>query len=167
MDITETITANDQKNKAIDVAITLVKYRIRNEQKNLKNAAILVIEQKITQLSTLSISIEAEIDKIYYSCYGVNEFEITVKETSTYTISYVDFSNYALKAFGVAKLTIQETTTIKINVVNILSPVWAKTYGAAFNEKVLAISSGFRFKNDFSCLEPSLLQSNSGTILSI
>ena len=64
-------------------------------------------------------------------------------------------------------MTIKYQELIKINVIDVLSQEWIQNYGVPFSEKVLAISSGFRFKDDFSCLEPSLLETTFGTIIKI
>ena len=103
------------------------------------------------KLNNLSAGIEKEIDRIYYSCFGVNSVELS-RTTSTYTLTYIDFQSYVTKAFGIQQLTIKRQELIQINVVNVLSQEWIQNYGAPFSEKVLAISNGFRFKDDFSCL---------------
>ena len=43
LELTETITANDEKNQAVDIAITLVQFRISDEEKKLKTSEISAI----------------------------------------------------------------------------------------------------------------------------
>ena len=60
-------------------------------------------------------------------------------------------------------LSIDANRNIRLDMVNIFGGVWSNAYGPAFSDSELIESSAFA-KDDFTCLNPSQVQSGSGTI---
>ena len=59
------------------------------------------------------------------------------------------------------------SASVKVGVISVLNPLWIQTYGSPFSYKTLTSSKGAKIGNDFTCLEPSLLQRISGRVIRI
>lgn len=63
-------------------------------------------------------------------------------------------------------IQVSEQSTIRLSVTDPFGSIWANNYGSSRDESTLSEESAFA-KGDFTCLNPSKVQSGSGKITSI
>ena len=124
----------------------------------------------VETLTRILPTVEMEIDRQYYFCYG--EGAVTNTQTGgvlVYIVRGESFATYLQTAYGQSVSVVPggvRAADYMFYPSNIFSQVWTDAFGYPF------VLSDFNtadnsFVNDFNCLNPSLLQSNQGTITNI
>jgi hypothetical protein len=138
-------------------------------EKNNKSSEIFIAQGELTNLKSLWESVQLEVDVTTFGCYGITDVLVN---GNNYTLSSGDFLTYIQRMYGVESFSLTQSQ-VPIQDVDIFSADWEELYGSAFSQAAIALSAAgssansLRFQNDFTCLEPSQLQNEEGTILSI
>jgi hypothetical protein len=138
-------------------------------EKNNKSSEIFITKGDLSGLKSLWESVQLEVEVTTFNCYGISDVLIN---DSNFTLSSGDFLTYIQRMYGVKSLSLTQSR-VSLQNVDIFSADWARLYGSAFSPTAISLSTignsatQLRFQNDFTCLEPSQLENQEGTILSI
>lgn len=114
-------------------------------------------------------TIQSQIDRQYYFCYGNGKITTsTQNSTIVYIIRGDSFADYVQTGYGQSVSIDAQTLKRGINMqtCSIFSSPWVSNYGQPFAMSAFS-NSAESINADFSCLNPSALQSNQGVVQSI
>lgn len=114
-------------------------------------------------------SVQSEIDRHYYYCYG--QGAVQVEQTGSVVVYIVKgerFGDYLRAQYGAGTVTpsLRQLGTVELRRVDIFSPVWGARYGYPFPSSSLG-GSGTSISGSFSCLNPSAAQKGYGKIYEV
>lgn len=121
----------------------------------------------VASLRRLIPSVESEIDRHYYYCFG--EGKVQVQNTGgvvVYIVRGDAFGNYLRNLYGATINVPAVSRDISFNRVNIFDANWVGAFGYPFSSGSFS-SSDLSLTGSFSCMNPTALVTGSGSITSI
>ena len=108
-------------------------------------------------------TVQGEIDRHYYYCYGDGAVEVTqTGSVVVYIVRGERFGDYLRDQYGQG-INPGNVGTLELRRVDIFGQVWSARYGYPFPSSSLG-GSGLNVAGSFSCLNPSLARKGYGTI---
>ncbi len=120
----------------------------------------------ISSLRRIIPTIESEIDRHYYYCYG--DGSVQIEQTGSvivYIVRGERFGDYLRNQYGTSVRIPSIRSDVTFRRVNIFGAPWTNKFGYPFPEG--SFGSDLSFAGSFSCLNPSNLVRGSGQIVSI
>jgi hypothetical protein len=118
----------------------------------------------IVALKEVVPSVESEIDRHYYYCYG--EGSVAVEKTGDVTVYIVrgeNFGNYLHNAYGQSVKVPALRGDVHFERVDIFAAAWTNKFGFPFVDTSLE-GRDLAFGGDFSCIESAKVEKGYGTI---
>lgn len=143
--------------------------RVNVENKKLRNSDLDDLNDMINTLNRFIPTVQAEIDRHYYYCYGPGSVEIVnTGGVVVYIIKGEDFAEYLRNQYGAGTVSesLRQLGTFEFKRAEIFGQVWSARYGAPFPSSSLG-GSDSSFSGKFSCLNPNLSQQGAGKITEI
>ena len=165
-DISVALAKDDQFAKQI----ADLKARRAVEESKLVDKDLDSLLEMVATLTRILPSVQMEIDRQYYYCYG----EGAVQTTNTggvlvYVVRGESFAKYLQSAYGQDVRVVQggvRAADYQFYSTDIFSPLWTSTFGYPFVAQDFNTADN-SFASDFGCLNPSALQSGQGVIKSV
>lgn len=123
----------------------------------------------IATLKKFIPSVQAEIDRHYYYCYGEGSVEVTkTGNTVVYIVKGERFGDYLRNQYGAGNATpsLRQLGSLELRRVDIFSNVWSARYGYPFPESALG-GSDLTISGSFSCVDGGNSLKGYGTIYEI
>lgn len=161
------LTIAQTKDDQLAAEIAALKNRIALEEQKLVNGDLDSLLDMVATLERILPTVQMEIDRQYYFCYGDGAVETTnTGGVLVYIVRGESFAEYIQSAYG-QTVNVNRNGVRGVNelyAVDIFSNAYSSNYGAPFSSN---FGSGNSYASDFNCLNPSALQSGQGTIQAI
>lgn len=144
--------------------------RIALERKKNIPDQLIALNDMVANLKNLVPTVESEIDRHYYYCYG--EGKVQVQQTGgvvVYIVRGEAFGNYLRNLYGRSMTVPAVTGDVLLNRVDIFGQSWVGAFGYPFTTAAFGDANGsdLALNGSFGCLNPSSVVSGSGTITAI
>lgn len=119
----------------------------------------------IASLKRMIPTVQGEIDRHYYYCYGAGAQEREAQGVVVYIVQGERFGDYLQAQYG-TNIRTPIQGDVRLQTVNILGKTWTDKFGYPFSQTSLG-GDGFDIAGSFNCLTPSKTVKGSGTIVGI
>ena len=130
-------------------------YIVAIERKKTPTDDLEDLTQMIATLKRFIPSVQAEIDRHYYYCYGEGAVEVArTGNTVVYIVRGERFGDYLRNQYGSGNATpsLRQLGTLELRRVDIFSNVWSARYGYPFSGEALQ-GSQLAISGSFSCVD--------------
>lgn len=126
------------------------------------------LRDMVTTLQKLVPTVEGEIDRHYYYCFG--EGKVQVKQTGgvvVYVVRGEAFGNYLRNLYGQNTAVPSVAGDVLLNRVDIFGQSWVGAFGYPFQPSAFGQGNDLAIGGSFGCLNPTSVVSGSGVITAI
>lgn len=122
----------------------------------------------IDSLRKLVPSVQNEIDRHYYYCFGDGKVEVQNNGgVVVYIVRGEAFGNYLRNLYGRNVVVPAVNGNVLLNGVDIFGSDWAGTFGYPFGSGAFEGNESLSLAGSFNCLNPGSLVAGSGSIVDI
>jgi len=123
----------------------------------------------IASLKRAIPTVQQEIDRHYYYCYGAGVQEQQVQSVVVYVVKGERFGDYLQEQYGTnIRAPNVNGGQVSLQRVNILGKTWVDKFGYPFAQSSLGGNGdNFNIAGSFNCLTPSKAVKGSGTIYDV
>lgn len=147
--------------------IAILQDRINQERKRIRPEELDDLNEMITTLKRLIPTVQGEIDRHYYYCYGDGSVSSTANTgVLVYIVEGERFGDYLHQQYGTNIRAPQLSQNVRLQQVNIFDGRWVDLYGYPVPDASLGGDS-FDIAGSFGCLSPSRAVKAGGTITDI
>ena len=141
--------------------------RITIERKKILPDQLLKLNEMLVSLRNFIPTVESEIDRHYYYCFGDGKVQV---QTSGGVVIYIvrgeAFGNYLRNLYGQSVSIPQVNGDVLLNRVDIFGNNWVGAFGYPFQSSALG-GNDFSIGGSFGCLNANSVVTGSGTITSV
>ena len=137
--------------------------RIDTERARIRQPELDSLNEMISTLQRIVPSVQSEIDRHYYYCYGEGVQQEQNQSVVVYIVQGERFGDYLQSQYGTNVRAPNLRGNVRLNRVNILGKTWVEKHGYPFSDSSLGGDS-FDIAGSFNCLTPSRSVKGAGTI---
>lgn len=164
------IATRERTQAEITALLPNLQQRAEIEKKKMNNSEISKIRDLVKNLQVILPNITKQADDVNYKCYQLKQFEVIAQNnTVSYAVPQASYTAYIQSSYQIKPDTpnIKLNPKLSITPTCILDTTWSTAYGNPYAPASYLQAKEFTFKEDFNCLSPSSLESNSGVIKSV
>ena len=139
--------------------------RIDTERGRIRQPELDNLNDMIATLERMIPSVQSEIDRHYYYCYGDGVQTEQTQSVVVYIVQGERFGDYLHSQYG-TNVRVNLRGNVRLNRVNILGKTWVEKHGYPFSDSSLGGDS-FDIAGSFNCLTPSRSVKGAGQIYDI
>ena len=140
--------------------------RIDTERARIREPELDNLNQMIATLKRMIPTVQSEIDRHYYYCYGEGVQEEQAGSVVVYIVQGERFRDYLHTQYGTNVRVPNVNGDVRLQRVNILGKTWVEKHGYPFSEASLG-GEGFDIAGSFNCLNPSRTVKGAGKIYDV
>lgn len=161
------ISVADAKRSKYFKDIQALQDRIAIQRKQQVPDSLNVINDMIARLKKSLPTVQSEIDRHYYYCFGDGKVQVQVTgSVVVYVVRGDAFANYLRQLYGANVVVPAVNGNVLFNRVDIFGSTWVGAFGYPFGNSALG-GSDLSLGGSFNCLNPNALVTGSGTITAI